>query len=175
MMIYFSMKRTRRGAFRAHPRRVETPIQPWKSGKVVALATTRLSHPPTGSICLRPFLPPHFSPCRNLPSLTPAAWLRWPQPGRLFLFFLKPSFFLPHHSLHYLISERFPRRTGCCAFVCYCEAWFAILFCLPMHPADVISVVFALFPLSLMYVTRHISRVGGVLHSGISDSWFFRW
>ena len=24
-------------------------------------------------------------------------------------------------------------------------------------------------------VTRHISCVGGVLHFGIPDSWFFRW
>ena len=46
---------------------------------------------------------------------------------------------------------------------------------LRMHPADFVPVVLALFPLSLPYVTRHISRVGGVLDSGISDSWFFRW
>ncbi|KAI0299146.1 P-loop containing nucleoside triphosphate hydrolase protein [Russula brevipes] len=38
-------------------------------------------------------------------------------------------------------SGKFPRRTGCCAFICYCEA----------------------------------CRVGGVLHSGVSDSRFFRW
>ena len=57
----------------------------------------RLSHPPTGSIYRPLFLPPHFSPCRNSPSLMPAAWPRWLLPGRLFLFF--KSRFLSHTSL----------------------------------------------------------------------------
>jgi hypothetical protein len=89
-----------------------------------------------GAFAILFFCPQHFSPCRNLPSLMPAAWPRWLLPGRLFLSF-NPGFSPPRHLLTYhSILECFPRGTGCCALICHCEAWFAVLSLLHMHPAD---------------------------------------
>jgi hypothetical protein len=39
-----------------------------------------------------------------------------------------------------------------------------------MHPADSLHFCYAI----VLAVTRHGSCIGGVLHPGISDSWFFR-
>ncbi len=116
---------------RSHPGEgVETPIKPWKSGNLAALATLDLPSSKTRSIC-NPLFPPHsLPPCRNLPSLMLAAWLRLPPPGRLsHLFFTN---FFPHlRSMltHCPTLECFPRCAGCCAFVRHCKAWFVILSC----------------------------------------------
>ena len=115
-----------------------------------------------GAFAVLFFCPQHFSPCRNSPSLMPAAWPHWLLPGRLFLFF-KPGF--SPHVTHHSILEYFPRGTGCCALICYREAWFATLSCCACIRLTLYIV---------LAVTRHGSCIGGVLHPGISDSWFFR-
>jgi hypothetical protein len=118
-----------------------------------------------GAFAILFFCPQHFSPCRNSPSLMPPAWPRWLLLGRLFLFF-NPGFFSPRHLLtHHSIVECFPRGTGCCALICNCETWFAILPC---------CTCIRLTRYIVLTVTRHGSCIGGVLHPGISDSWFFR-
>ena len=110
------------------------------------LQTTRLSHISSGSLCHPLFLPPHFSPCRNSPSSMPAAWPRWLLPGRLFLFF-KSGFFSPRHLwTHYSILECFPRGTGCCALICYCETWFVTLSCCTCIPTDSLHFRFCCCP-----------------------------
>ena len=119
------------------------------------------------------FLPHSFSLCTNSPSVTLAAWLRLPLLERLsHLFFY--HFFLSSLPLDVDIRttlECFPRRTSCCAFVCYRKAWFVIPSCCVYTRLTCCTDI----PLNVRAVTRHISCVGGVLHFGISDSWFFRW
>ena len=118
------------------------------------------------------FLPHSFSPCRNSPFVTLAAWLRSPLLERSSHLFFTNFFSLPFHLMLTCCStlECFPRRTGCCAFVCYCKAWFVILSCCTCTRLICCTGILLL----VRAVTRHISCVGGVLHSGISDSWFFR-
>ena len=78
-------------------------------------------------------------------------------------------FFLSQVSLPTSLTTRFleyfPRGTGCCALICYREAWFATLSC---------CTCIRLTRHIILAVTRHCSCIGGVLHPGISDSWFFR-
>jgi hypothetical protein len=100
------------------------------SEKLAALVTACHLEPVGISLSLIFFFLLPFSRCRKSPSFMLAVWLRWSPPGRLFSFLLFFHFvFLANWFC--LSSERFPRRTCCRAFICYCEAGFVVLPCYP--------------------------------------------
>ena len=85
-----------RGAPRPYPapsEEVETPIELWKSGKVVALANTRLSHPPTGSIYSPLFLPPSFLTMQKIALLNASRMATLAAAGKVVSFLNNPCFF----------------------------------------------------------------------------------
>jgi hypothetical protein len=88
------------------------------------------------------------------------------------VFFLIYFFLYQSSILTPSVLERFPRRTCRRAFVCNCESWFVLLSCYcKITQLNNCPCALPIVPT----LTRHISCIGGVLHLGDSDSWFFRW
>ena len=114
----------------------KTPNQPWKSGKSVVLAkhstfpSSNWEHLPSS------FSAPAFLSMQKFAVFNASRMAALAAAGKVVSFFYI-RFFSPRHLFtHHLILECFPRGTGCCALICYCETRFAISSCLHIHLAD---------------------------------------